>query len=230
MSSPLTIRALGDVVCGYYDVRWIDVVSARRTANVTHARQMLYWLARRQTTHGYPAIGAVLGGRDHTTILHGDRRIEQLAAIDPAIAAECADLEALTAACARVLTRRAADVDAETVAQRLVLAASGTDLERRRAAATSTEDLVLLASAYLNRLEAERQGLIASPLMAVIDAARAHIAAGMAASLAAPGSAAEARARQETATTRAELSAALSIAAHHYRVTKTTGEAAQAAE
>lgn len=229
MSSPLTVRALGDVVCGYYDVRWIDVVSARKLTKVCHARQMLYWLARQQTTHTYATIARVIGDRDHSTVYHGTRRIEQLATIDPAIAAECADLEALTAACARVLTRRAADVDAETVAQRLVLAASGTDLERRRAAATSTEDLVLLASAYLNRLEAERQGLIASPLMAVIDAARAHIAAGITASVAAPGSAAEARARQETATTRAELSAALSIAAHHYRVTE-PGEAAQAAE
>lgn len=229
MSSPLTIRALGDVVCGYYDVRWIDVVSPRRERAVMHARQMLYWLAIRQTTRSYAQVGAVLGGRDHTTIYHGVQRVEQLAALDPAIAAECADLTALAAACARVLRGRAIDTDAETVAQRLILAVSDAPLERRRAEAVPMDELVQLASAYLARLEAERQGLIASPLMAVIDAARAHIAAGITASVAAPGSAAEARARHETATTRAELSAALSIAAHHYRVTD-TGEAAQAAE
>lgn len=225
----LTVRALGDVVCGYYDVRWIDIVSARRMrADVCHARQMLYWLARRQTTHSYATIGAVLGDRDHTTVLHGDRRIEQLRAIDPQVAAECADLEALAGACARVLRGRAVDVDAETVAQRLALAAAGAEIDRR--ASASTEEITLLATAYLHRLEAERLGLIGSPLMAVIDAATAHVTAGMAASLAAPGTAAEARARTETATTRATLAAALSIATAHYRIHDHDREAAQAAE
>jgi chromosomal replication initiator protein len=44
------------------------------------------WLAKQITTRSLPDIGRRFGGRDHTTVLHAVRRIEQLKAEDPAIA------------------------------------------------------------------------------------------------------------------------------------------------
>jgi chromosomal replication initiator protein len=51
------------------------------------------WIAKQITTRSLPDIGRRFGGRDHTTVLHAVRRIEELKAQDPALAA---DLEAIT--------------------------------------------------------------------------------------------------------------------------------------
>jgi chromosomal replication initiator protein len=51
------------------------------------------FLAKTLTTRSYPDIGRRFGGRDHTTVLHAVRRIEQLKLEDPSIAA---DVEAIT--------------------------------------------------------------------------------------------------------------------------------------
>ncbi len=50
------------------------------------------WLAKQLTTRSLPDIGRRFGGRDHTTVLHAVRRIEELKALDAPLAA---DLEAL---------------------------------------------------------------------------------------------------------------------------------------
>jgi chromosomal replication initiator protein len=46
------------------------------------------WLSRRLTPHSLPAIGQHFGHRDHTTILHAARRIDELRQTDPAIQAQ----------------------------------------------------------------------------------------------------------------------------------------------
>jgi hypothetical protein len=69
------------------DVDILDMMSARRTAHVARARQIVMYLAKRFTLLSLPAIGRHLAGKDHTTILHGVRKIELLRA-DPKFDAE----------------------------------------------------------------------------------------------------------------------------------------------
>lgn len=55
----------------------VDLRSTRRTYRVVTARQLACWLARHFTTFSYPDIARNLGGRDHTTIMHAVRVIDQ---------------------------------------------------------------------------------------------------------------------------------------------------------
>ena len=84
---PLSIRAIQLAVCQHYRITLIDLLSARRTAAVVLPRQVAVWLCRRLTTHSMPAIGQHFGGRDHTTILHAARRVDELRRSDAALQA-----------------------------------------------------------------------------------------------------------------------------------------------
>ncbi|MGE8129042.1 helix-turn-helix domain-containing protein [Methylobacterium sp. NPDC080182] len=53
-----------------------DIRSDRRQANVVKARQILFYVARTLTTYSLPEIGRRSGGKDHTTVLHGVRRVQ----------------------------------------------------------------------------------------------------------------------------------------------------------
>ena len=70
-----------------------DLISDRRTRAVARPRQAAMWLAKQLTTRSLPDIGRRFGGRDHTTVIHAVRRIDQLRAADPQLAR---DLEVLT--------------------------------------------------------------------------------------------------------------------------------------
>jgi hypothetical protein len=52
----------------------VDIMSARRAAPIVAARQEAMWRMRMETTMSTPAIGKRLGGRDHTTVIHGVRK------------------------------------------------------------------------------------------------------------------------------------------------------------
>ena len=54
-----------------------EIFSERRTADIILVRHAVYWLCKECTLMSYPRIGCRLGGRDHTTILHGVRAIQQ---------------------------------------------------------------------------------------------------------------------------------------------------------
>ena len=65
-----------------------DLVGPSRCRRVSHVRGMAMYLARRLTQKSLQSIGTALGGRDHTTVLHGIRITETRRANDPAVAAE----------------------------------------------------------------------------------------------------------------------------------------------
>lgn len=68
------IKSLEDIarmICVALNVRKIDLISHRRTKRVAFARQAVCYWACRLTAHSLPEIGKFLGGRDHTTVLHG---------------------------------------------------------------------------------------------------------------------------------------------------------------
>lgn len=83
-----------EVVCNHFLVESIDLVSDRRDHKSARARQVWSYLARTLTPHSMPMIGRMLGARDHTTILHGCRRVEELMRGDPAFAIKVADARA----------------------------------------------------------------------------------------------------------------------------------------
>ncbi len=90
--SRIRVRTILDVVAEHFNVSLIDLVSPRRNAKITFARQIAMYLAHRVTDRSLPEIGRAIGGRDHTTVLHGVRKITAQIKTDPAIAA---DVEAL---------------------------------------------------------------------------------------------------------------------------------------
>lgn len=67
-------------------VRRCDLVSADRSPGLFRARAAVCWLARKLTFLSYPQIGAILGGRDHTSALHAYRRALEMRDSDPAFA------------------------------------------------------------------------------------------------------------------------------------------------
>ena len=79
-------------VSAYYDIPVEDLIGPRRSRNITVPRQMIMYLARLLTDTSLPRIGEMLGGRDHTTILHGCNKIEGLIQTAPPIKAAVADL------------------------------------------------------------------------------------------------------------------------------------------
>ena len=65
-------------VADYYKIRMADLLSKRRTRSIARPRQLAMALAKELTNHSLPEIGDAFGGRDHTTVLHACRRIEEL--------------------------------------------------------------------------------------------------------------------------------------------------------
>jgi chromosomal replication initiation ATPase DnaA len=80
-------------VCVRYGVTRTDLLSARRTAKVVLPRQIVMFIARQVTLLSLPQIGMRLGRKDHTTVLHGARKIERLVDSFPHLAAEIADIK-----------------------------------------------------------------------------------------------------------------------------------------
>jgi chromosomal replication initiator protein len=82
------IEDIQRVVARQYNVSRADLLSSRRTANVVRPRQVAMYLAKTLTLRSLPEIGRRFGGRDHTTVLHAVRKIENLVNTDTALAEE----------------------------------------------------------------------------------------------------------------------------------------------
>ena len=74
----VTIDEIQRAVSSYFELKPIELVSARRARVVARPRQIAMYLAKRLTTRSLPEIGRKFGGRDHSTVIHAVRRIEQL--------------------------------------------------------------------------------------------------------------------------------------------------------
>lgn len=72
---PVRIERIVRIVSEHFGVAGVALVSARRTADLILPRHVVYYLCEQLTLHSLPAIGRRLGGRDHTTILYGIRKI-----------------------------------------------------------------------------------------------------------------------------------------------------------
>lgn len=79
----ITIDEIQKKVAEHFNIRLADMHSARRARAVARPRQVAMYLCKQLTPRSLPEIGRKFGGRDHTTVIHAVRKIEELAAYDP---------------------------------------------------------------------------------------------------------------------------------------------------
>ena len=76
--SRITIEAIQKKVVDYYHLRMADMLSRRRPANIAFPRQVAMYLSRILTEHSLQEIGAAFGGRDHGTVIHACKTVENM--------------------------------------------------------------------------------------------------------------------------------------------------------
>ena len=82
----LTIEEIQRKVSEHYDIRLSDMLGPKRTRSFARPRQVAMWLCKQLTSRSLPEIGRKFGKRDHTTIMHGVRKIDELRQSDRQIA------------------------------------------------------------------------------------------------------------------------------------------------
>jgi chromosomal replication initiator protein len=82
----VTIDEIQKRVAEHYNIRLADMHSARRARAVARPRQVAMFLCKQLTPRSLPEIGRKFGGRDHTTVMHAVRKIEELRATDRTLA------------------------------------------------------------------------------------------------------------------------------------------------
>lgn len=74
----VTIEEIQKRVAEHFNIRISDMHSARRARSVARPRQVAMYLAKQLTTRSLPEIGRKFGGRDHTTVMHAVRKVDEL--------------------------------------------------------------------------------------------------------------------------------------------------------
>ena len=82
----LTIEEIQRKVAEHYNVRLSDMIGPKRLRTIARPRQVAMYLSKHMTSRSLPEIGRRFGGRDHTTIMHGIKRIDELMAADHQLA------------------------------------------------------------------------------------------------------------------------------------------------
>jgi chromosomal replication initiator protein len=78
----VTVEEIQRKVADHYSVRLSDLIGPKRLRTIARPRQVAMYLSKQLTLRSLPDIGRRFGGRDHTTIMHGVRKIEELMATD----------------------------------------------------------------------------------------------------------------------------------------------------
>ncbi len=82
----ITIEEIQRKVSDHFNIRLSDLIGPKRVRSYARPRQIAMYLSKHMTNRSLPEIGRRFGGRDHTTIMHGVKRIEELKATDSQIA------------------------------------------------------------------------------------------------------------------------------------------------
>jgi chromosomal replication initiator protein len=90
---PLTVDDILDKVCGHFGVAQQQVFSKSRKRNYVLVRQVSMYLAQKYTKMPASRIGQLIGGRDHSTVLHSCNAIEERLKVDKAFQAEVTSIE-----------------------------------------------------------------------------------------------------------------------------------------
>ena len=74
----ITIEQIQKITAGYYKIRVSDILSAKRDKKTTLPRHVAMAICKELTNNSLPSIGDAFGGRDHTTVLHANRKLSKL--------------------------------------------------------------------------------------------------------------------------------------------------------
>lgn len=88
----VTVDNIIKTVAEYYKIKVSDLLSKRRTSSLARARQVAMALAKELTNHSLPELGRAFGGRDHTTVLHAFRKIQELKKTNTGVAEDFINL------------------------------------------------------------------------------------------------------------------------------------------
>ena len=88
----VTVDNIIKTVAEYYKIKVSDLLSKRRTSSLARARQIAMALAKELTNHSLPELGRAFGGRDHTTVLHAFRKIQELKKTNTGVAEDFINL------------------------------------------------------------------------------------------------------------------------------------------
>ena len=105
----IPISAILGACAVFYGVPISCLFAERRTKGIVKPRQIAMYLAKELTPRSLPDIGRRIGGRDHTTVLHGVRKIDALIKRDPNLAAEVATIRARIVEGGREINQRRGD-------------------------------------------------------------------------------------------------------------------------
>jgi chromosomal replication initiator protein len=89
----VTIENIQKTVAEYYKLRVADLLSERRSRSIAQPRQVAMALARELTQHSLPEIGNAFGGRDHTTVIHACRKVQELLDSDQRVREDYSNLQ-----------------------------------------------------------------------------------------------------------------------------------------
>lgn len=82
----VTVEEIQRKVSEHYNIRLSDMIGPKRVRTLARPRQIAMYLAKNMTSRSLPEIGRRFGGRDHTTVMHGVKKIEELKALDSQMA------------------------------------------------------------------------------------------------------------------------------------------------
>ncbi len=82
----VTVEDIQKKVAEYFNIRFNDMVSVRRSRIVARPRQVAMYLSKTFTPKSLPEIGRMFGGRDHTTVMHAIKKVQELCKVDPSFA------------------------------------------------------------------------------------------------------------------------------------------------
>lgn len=92
---PITIESILKIVCDYTGICLEDILSQSRKQPIVQARQIAMYLASKHTKMSYARIGVIIGNRNHATVLHSCRTVEDCIHIDKAFKAKVEEIERL---------------------------------------------------------------------------------------------------------------------------------------
>lgn len=75
---PISISLIQQEVCRYYQISKNELVGNKRSQSIAFPRQIAMYLSRELTDHSLPKIGGEFGGRDHTTVMYANTKIQRL--------------------------------------------------------------------------------------------------------------------------------------------------------
>jgi chromosomal replication initiator protein len=84
----LSIEDIQKKVAEHFNIKLADMHSPRRARALARPRQVAMYLSKQLTSRSLPEIGRKFGGRDHTTVMHGVKKIEELLQLDPGLEEE----------------------------------------------------------------------------------------------------------------------------------------------